>query len=364
VRAVLVTTALLSAPGCNQILGIGNLHLGDVAVDAPGQTCYGQTGGLFRYCPDAVPTEPLTLSGQIDTGTDSRCDVIPQAGGPDLCVLAGGTVGVADTTVAGMRALVIVAADTLTVDGTLDLSSEGGPGGRVGAAASTCRANNGTSNQNGAGGGGGGSFTISGGTGSSEGGGGGGGTANTVAPAPTVIRGGCAGGNGGDGNQITGAVGANSGGAVYLIGGAKISITGAVFASGAGADGGMPPKAGGGGGGSGGLIGLDAPAIDVGAGTLAANGGGGGEGGSQNNSGDHGDDGTTTSYDQRANGGTGNAGTNGGHGGALPDATGESAMTGNQTGGGGGGGAAGVIWVIGTLTGTKISPVAQLHHEP
>jgi hypothetical protein len=99
---------------------------------------------------------------------------------------------------------------------------------------------------------------------------------------------------------------------------------------------------GGGGGGAGGAILLEAPAIRIGGGRLAANGGGGGAGGSGTSGGSA--DGANGTFS--ASPAAGGAGANpGGSGGALPDPAGQMGfpLVGSAFDTGGGGGAAGRI---------------------
>ena len=331
----------------------------DAPPDAPpdAQSCFGN-GLLGALCLASAPSTPaLVPSGTLDTGNDASCTQVISVAGIELGVIAGSTVGMAgDTTVIGTRPLVLLAASTLTIDHTLDLSSKrGGPTGAAADSAICGQPGNasgtGGNDNGGAAGGGGGSFQQrggAGGTGDTNGSPTAGASSGQAQPASS-LRGGCPGGAGGNGAGHAGGAGGASGGAVYLLAGQQISITGAVFASGAGGGGGNNSETGGGAGGSGGLIGLEAPAIAV-TGIIAANGGGGGGGGGANGSGGAGGDGTTTQLDQRASGGS----TGDDFGGQ-----GASGSTGAQAGGVGGGGAGvGYVWVHGTVTtaSPRISP--------
>lgn len=109
----------------------------------------------------------------------------------------------------------------------------------------------------------------------------GGGLAGAAQALPTLLRGGCRGGDGGSADNAHHGTGGNGGGAVYLIARKAINILGDVFASGAGGVttvGNLGAEEGGGGGGTGGMIGLDAPSIQI-QGHVVANGGAGGGGG-------------------------------------------------------------------------------------
>jgi len=378
---------VLVLPGCHVLLGIddfqtaapvdGSSDGGDGGPDAPtdafvidtppGSPCFGT---LSPVCFATLPTGDLTISGSINTDTDPRCQVRTQPGGPDLCAIAANNLTVSAAVATGSRPLVLVATQNLVVQGALNVSSA--RNGTIGAAANVV-ACAGKAGGNGAlSGGGGGAGGAMGGIGAA------GGNAvlapgGAMGPAVTItaIRGGCAGGRGGNGDPDSGGPGGSSGGAIALLAGGKITIdaTGAVYASGAGGSANNSQGAddgAGGGGGSGGLIVLDAPEVVMN-GTVTANGGGGG-GGGHLGSGSPGNDGSTSNYTQIATGGAGQGGgssARGGNGGAGTTAA--TAGTGTAIGGsgeggaGGGGGAFGVIWVKGTLTGTRFSPAVQQH---
>lgn len=355
--------------------------------DAPppdAQQCFGV--GLLKLCLARAPIGDLTLSTPINTDTAGTCtQVYPQTGSPsnapELCAIAARTITVQGTvTVQGSRALVLIAADTITIPqgATLDASSTTsparlGPGANLGACS---RPGTPDGNAGGGGGGAGGSLATKGGDGGlgnrnaqkplnpSKGG-----TAGGMQPAPTLLRGGCPGGKGGDGKTAgNGGAGGNGGGAVYLIAGTSITVDGDVFASGTG--GGAAADAtgveqGGGGGGTGGMIGFDAATVTLN-GRVAANGGAGGGGGGLTTGGGTGGDGTTTNWNARATAGA--AGT----GGTGTIATGAPGTAINMTdkvdgpladgGGGGGGGGLGVVTVYGRLMGNStISPGATTH---
>jgi hypothetical protein len=373
-RHVCLAAALGSAAGCSQILGIENFELGADAAnnqDAPG-FCYGTS--LVRACLDAEPTGPVTQTTAINT--DADCQLVrPQPAGPELCIIAGTTVNITGTAnlVTGARPLVLIATDSISVAAAavIDVSSRSTTRVGAGANEATCAAP--TSGQNsvatsGAGGAGAGGFGTIGGDG------GNGSVAKGIggiAAAPTFLRGGCKGADGGDAGTVQGGAGGNAGGAIYFIAGNAITIDGSIFASAAGGRGGGI-RAGGGGGGSGGMIGLDAPTITIGAtGIVAANGGGGGGGGGSGGIGNAGGDGSTLSYTTAASAGGGGVDTNtttptrnGGNGGVGAAMNAAGALGGNSlstgAGGGGGGGGVGVIWVKGTLTGTRFSPTPTM----
>lgn len=366
---------LVALTGCSSIFGLheptktGTDAARDSAVPLDGAFCYGT--GLFTMCTNEAPAAPLSLSGMVDTRTDSRCVTFAQQSGPPLCVMLGTDIDVSDTVVTGDRPLVLVAANGLVVSGTLDASSVAGVRVGAGANVADCGAMAGGDNTQGGGGGAGGSFGAiggNGGTGASalaQGG------SASAPPALTFVRGGCAGGKGGIGQEAdAGGVPGASGGALYLIAGSTIRVTstGAVFASGGGGGGGNPTlnidrKGAGGGGGSGGLIGFDAPMIAI-DGIVAANGGGGGGGGDAGQ-GQVGGNGTTRTWDVAAAGGPNEGGQHGAPGGAggvlTTDAAAGIGLGGCCGGGGGGGGSVGVVYAKGSLAGMMISPAPSTH---
>ncbi|MFN0253459.1 MAG: hypothetical protein ACKV2T_41705 [Kofleriaceae bacterium] len=359
----------------------------DLTIDmAPGDArlCFGTP---HEVCLMTLPSGPRTLPTTIDT--DVMCDQVESpAGGVPLCVVSGAQITINDTRAQGSRPLVIVATETITITGNLDVGSKRGTTPGAGANSAACQMNaiEGEDDGGGGGGGGGGGFGANGGnaglgdTNRSNGGGAGteatGGTGGAMSIS-AFIRGGCRGGDGGSTNGDNNGAdqgdnhgpGANGGGAVYLIAGTSITVQtgGAIYASGAGGTGGQEFSGAGGGGGSGGLVGLDAPAIVV-MGHIAANGGGGGGGAGNTDAGNGGDGaqvGTPAAWNQRGAGGTGGeqnpaANTRGGLGGATGNLAGEVSPA-SPGGSGGGGGGVGVIWVRGTLTGTQLSPPMTAH---
>ncbi len=335
--------SVVVASGCNTLLGIDDLSLRDGAVleDTLPEFCYGMAS---KACFPAAPTGLVTLSGTLDTASDPRCSAGP------TCAIGADSIVVDALTVSGNRPLVLVAVTTLTIANRLDANSTAsrlGPG----ANSPACNAPSPAAAAGTSGGGAGGSFGGSGAAGGKGGGGGGaaGGTPGAIQTA-TALRGGCPGGPGA-GTAL--GVGGHGGGALALYAGVSIQINNDVRVSGTGGTGGQSASSGGGGGGSGGMIVLEAPSIDVVNGDVFANGGGGGEGATSSGPGDSGKE--ATAYDGPASGGSNNNAGDGGAGFALgaPPGDGKSAGSG---GGGGGGGGAGVIWVHGTVTGTKLSP--------
>jgi hypothetical protein len=375
-RAVIATLGLLA--GCDQVLGLDTRDAGDVDGVA---RCFGRAGaggmGLIDVCidpADAPATLPVRASLSTgDAGDAGNCDLVVEqtdAISTEACVVFAQTIAIANPLeVRGSRPLVLLALETLSVTAPIDLISRGmtlGPGAHH----ATCVPGSGTGSSLGSGAGAGGSF---GGMGGNGGMGGSttnpGGAAGASAPpisALAIVRGGCSGGSGGVG-QAPGGSGGGAGGAIYLIAGTSMVIAGRINASG---EGGGPGgghgtggAGGGGGGGSGGLIGFDAPQIEITSdAVLVANGGGGGGGGG--NGGATGSPGAdpnvaTGSDPYGAIGGSG--GTSGGGSGGMGERRGELAARGSnadlpRAGGGAGGGGAGLIVLFSTTAPTVGSP--------
>ncbi|MDB4964028.1 MAG: hypothetical protein JWP01_4027 [Myxococcales bacterium] len=355
---------IVGTSGCGFTTPVGTgIDAGDVAdgmtdapeVDAPladafsfdvnPTLCYGGPGA-FQLCLPAAPTAPLTLSGTIDTSVCANGIVVsPSVTAPDVCVIAGATVTVPGMVrVIGMRPLAVVASGTMTIAGTIDVSSV--RGGQRGAGANhpcAMASAPGTAGNGDGGGGSGGSFQTRGGLG---GGGGGGGVGGSIPPAPATspfVRGGCRGRGGGGSGGGSG----DSGGAVYLVAAGALDLSGTINASGAGGAGSTGPRGGGGGGGSGGMIALyGAPLTVRPTASVFANGGGGGGGGGPNFIGGNGGQSSASNV-------AGPAGTGDGTGGlgSLMLGNGGGGSQGGKGGGGGGGGAG----VIENLTGGAIS---------
>jgi len=363
--------ALLLATGCQAVFGLddpapivadGGIDSGASGVEP--KLCWGTD---VKICLPDFASGSIELSGALDTTSSSRCT--PSIA--DYCVIAATriTIPAAVTLdVTGARPLVLIANETLTIAGALDVASHAvprkpGPG----AAAAVCPAfATAPSTQ---GGGAGGTFAGVGGAGAGNNDSppDTGGTPAAVS-AVSGLRAGCPGQTGGGASNGFG-LGGLGGGAVLLAAGAKIEIPGRIDASGAGGNGGacQAPCAtdganayGGGGGGAGGMILVEAPVIDN-TGTVYADGGGGGEGASRSNNGVAGMDPAGTAP---ALGGSGEAG-HGGDGGpgafalVRNGAVGLPGDSSNPGGGGGGGGAAGAIRVhgAGAITGGgRVSP--------
>lgn len=331
--------------------GCGDEHPDGPPIDpdaADGRTgppyCFGRrTGaGLLQYCAQTLSTDQIELPSFIHTGT---CAItVDQASTevPTVCVMYAKRFSVDSIglRVEGPRPLVLVATDTITIDGVLDVASHvtsmPGPGSNPAGCGPTAAAK--PSNGGGKGGGAGGTAQGAGGAGGAAGSDGVG--AQPKAPeAPGVIRGGCSGDNGVSPNGC--AVG-RGGGAIYLIAGASITIgpNGKINASGSGA--GLAQSSGCGGG-AGGMIGFDAPVI-TNNGILIANGGGGSSGanGTPTPGNDPSAPATGGSGGGNVAGGSGGGGAGGGMLEGLPGGGGAATLN-----GGGGGGGAGWIVVYG-----------------
>lgn len=331
-------------------------------IDGPCET-FGR--GLLRLClagPFDAEYSPMIDGEVINTDLAASCThVVKQTGtnAPDLCVKAATTITINVTqTITGVRPLVLVAVDTLTIDtnGSLlsrpppDMAGKYCPTANDGPDAGATRA----------GGGAGGSFGGLGGNGGANDG-------NVLAAAtgtvaPSFVRGGCPGGRGGVRGAETRAPAGYGGGAIGLLARGTVAIAGSVDAAGGGGQGGATTAAGGGGGGSGGLIVVDAQNIQFKAiGYLLASGGGGGAG-----------FGSSTGAAGETPGrylplGTGGVGTNGAGSGGNGSGIGLNGNAGNKsttndTGAGGGGGGAGWIRFYSegsVIDGTAIYPPRQ-----
>ncbi len=354
---------LLFAAGCNSLLGVQDITLGDGGTgggDGSATMCIAGTGSLIKPCFVTLPTGTVNLTGTINTDSDSRCVVQKQTGGPDVCMIGGNDLNVtAMLRAIGSRPLVLVAVHDLTVSAVLDVSGDATMPA-AGANTGNCIGTGpGAASMGSPGGGGGGGFGATGAAGGNGANGAIGGAAGTTS-MPTFVRGGCDGGTGGMNGNLLGGAGGGAGGSVYLVAGNSIEIAsgGAVAAGGGGgAAGGAAPgsgKGGGGGGGaSGGLVGLDAPTVGV-DGNVWATGGGGGGGATNTATGVAGATGnaSNTAGGQGGGGGGGNGG-NGGLNNVPPLAANGQPATCTPSGsvycgGGGGGGGVGVVWLNAT----------------
>jgi len=312
----------------------------------------------------------LIVSQSIDT-TNFKLDgndppagaTFADAGG--LALLSVGTFTVVNhVAVSGQRALVVVAADRISIEGVLDAggkSTADGPGA----------AKSGT----------GGDGNYLGGNGSSSGGGGagfgtvggaGGGNTNSGAPgmggsafgdpALTILQGGGRGGSAGcfqSGGAVRIVAGGGGGGAVQLtaVNSIGVAAMGQIVAGGGGGvsylDSGCPQN-GGGGGGAGGALFLEAPTVSI-AGTVFAPGGGGGAG-NKTSTEPNGSDGTACPSKGGLADGAGASGGDGVCAGTGGTGTSPSDL---YIGGGGGGGGAGRI-VLRTHNAPTFNPSSVL----
>jgi hypothetical protein len=345
----------------------------DAFPDAPpGEVCFG-TLAYDRICylvanvPSGTKRFQVVLNVNTDDEPTCTGDVNLAAAVPgNPCIIAAGDIALdagAELDVFGSRPLILLATGPQGIEvaagGVINAGADtisAGPGSPVQCAGTTAAAQKS--------GGFGGSFLVLGGKGGL-------GDGNNVqsrglpAPvlaAPTMLRGGCPGGIGANNDVHTVAPG---GGAVALIA-MTITIDGLVAAGGAG---GLTPnqdQAGGNGGGAGGMIVLDAPAIN-GMGELDAKGGGGGEGkgGNTSTSGSPGYNPIDRAEDGLGGSTVSSSGGDGGHGGPYLDAAsvlsnaGGDGRDGTSAGGGGGGGAAGLVLAKSALPVLLVSsPVA------
>lgn len=378
IRLVLLVAALA---GCDVLWGIDKLSPGTsgddggmmpfdgppVACSLAGKSGPGPRKGMLVDC---VPQDGsrITLEDeQVNTDTDPRCidTNTMNAEASRVCVIHAQTIDVNGMVVASGSLPLVLAANTITVSGTLDLSQPNAAG--VQSPTVNCTGMTGLAGLASVGGGAG----ASGGSFGTRGGKGGKGKTvlQTAAGVPTAfpddIRAGCPGGNGGNGTTAGNeGKGSGPGGAVYLIARQAIHLgpVGVINASGRGGHGGTASNGGGGGGGTGGFIGFDAPFVTFDISTqpgaqVFANGGGGGGGGLAT----AGTAGSSTGAAMGADGGP----TNGGNGPIRSQPGGDGA---DETGMGGGGGAGGqghiVIFSqdVTTIDVDHVSPPP--HHEP
>jgi len=225
---------------------------------------------LPNVCDVAAAMPELTITTSLDTDDDASCtQLVAQPGGPDVCVIHYGTISLeanVEILVTGNRVLALVADDSLSLDGVLDVGAAGlnnGPGGRLvvsGGAATAA-------------GGGGAGFRTQGGAGGTtlDGGAANGGAAQTDPASSLILQG---------GTRSGGASGGAGGAATLISCHGTVSVTGTLDAGGGGGRGGRDSAGGligGSGGGSGGYVVLQGAAVLV-TGQIYSNGGGGGAG--------------------------------------------------------------------------------------
>ncbi len=338
---------------------------GDSGAPPGFPTHFGTEGG-------APPTAPsLSAICAINTGTPSYTVCLSDGGTASVTT---GTIGVVngvavlwghdilfdyDVTVAGTRALAIIANGDVVVQKRIEVSAKGTTAG----AGASATAGRGTKAAASTFGGGGGGFATVGGDGFGPSAGG-----AIFGMDPAVFQGGASGGEGGSFTASCGNAG-GGGGALQISALGTITILGTLRANGGGGQGGCGVASnGGGGGGSGGAIFLEAlKGVSI-QGSLHANGAGGGSGGSGNamaigNPGEDGrnDDKVAVGGAALVSGNTEGIGGNGGIGATAP-----TAGLDNPSGGrsGGGGGAVGRVFIhkLGgaiTINGTASPTPAQ-----
>ena len=341
-----IMIALLA--GCRQLAGLDD-PLPNDGGSGGGPYCYGT--GLVQVCFDSEPSGDLVITGAtIDTNGALGCATDVTSGTLGPCYVAASTISVpsGQTTLAsGNLALVLVATDTITISGTLDAAGHHqGSSSPAGGTFASCQAGTSPASGTYGGGGQGGSFVAKGGDGG-DGGGASGGGAGAALPTPTALHGGCTGHSGG--NQ--GGSGGRGGGALYLIANTSITVDGRVDVSGAGGSSdGDNSGVGGGAEGSGGMIGLDAPTVNV-TGAVCAIGGSGAAGatGSSSQAGNDATGGVSACTPGTPGAGSGGAGSGGA---GATNGMGMTGTMGNAGGGGGGGGSSGYVRIYGTRTGS------------
>jgi len=372
-----LTSGFCEAPGGGPI---ADAAIGEAAEDAigPGGPDAGALhvclGTFVKVCADVAPGPLEWMTGTVDTSdtsASSRC--LPPGAYTtqpvvDACVIAGQSILIPSgntIAVTGARRLIVLAAGSLTITGTLDAASH--RSGHAGPAADTgpCPTATSPTTATEGGGGWGATFGRPGGNGGNTPGGGVGGTAG-ASLAITALGGGCPGGSGANnGAGAGGGSGGHGGGAVLFLAGQSVAIDGAVNASGSGGTGGKA-RGGGGGGGAGGMIVIEAPVVRI-TGKCFANGGGGGEGGSGLADGASGSE--SAAPDSAGGGGSGlsvgGVGGSGGVGitGSKPGSSGAAINnpTPDSGGGGAGGGGVGILKILSADPGnlgdvTKVSP--------
>lgn len=344
----------------------------DASSDASG-ACIAIGAGIFAVCVDAAVLHDVDLTSattEFFTHSDPSClPTVPEQwlnnGQPPACFVVGKNIRVPTLAVEGTRPLVLLATDTITIAGLLDVASHSPPPGKTGPGANDTACNPGSGPGNdplAAGGGAGATFVTAGG----NGGKGnnamsvGGTAAMPSTTAPRHLRGGCRGQYGGaGGGGVNGGISGEGGGAVYVGAANVIDVrTGAINASGGGGYSGNA-RGGGGGGGSGGMIVLFAPSIMTSSATrIVANGGGGGAGWNSTHAGEDPNvqNATTPAIGGQATAACANQ-NGGGFGAALNSAaTPGGSVTTEVCAGGGGGGGAGFIQTSVALGSGVFSP--------
>lgn len=319
--------------------------------------------GLFEHICVATPTTTVTLpAGTLDTDTSSLCVGHSIASQISACVVAGSSIiqgtGVTST-VTGTRPLILLSPGTISISGTLDLSSARAGARGAGRDPTACAAQKAPPVASGGTGGGGAGASFGGIGGDGAAGGDSAATGGMAAAADGTserLRGGCP---GYAGAGATGGAGGPGGGALYVLTTGNVVIGGTINASGAAGSAGTAAGGGGGGGGTGGMLVFEASLINVmGSAKIFANGGGGGEAANSTTNGNPGNESAAP-----AMAGTGGSGTSdGGNGGNGTAGTLRNASPGNAGqnlgGGGGGGGGAGLVknYTQSAIAGSNVSP--------
>ena len=262
-------------------------------------------------------------SGSFDTDNDcvsgsalGDCQLVPVTGGVDICTcrLSSLTIG-SSLHITGTAALAILAWDTITINGSVDISATGSTSGPGAITQQDEEASN-----------------WRGGKGGSNGTAGGNAGDEPRPPKLTPLEGGQAGQDGCGGRK-----GGGGGGALQLVAGTSINISGSIHAGGGGGAGGQYDPddqcIGGAGGGSGGSLLVEAPNVSY-SGTYYANGGSGGGGG--NNTGQEGEAGKDAlSSSDPVQGGQGRDGASCALYGAIEGGDGGAGSSGDSQGGDG-----------------------------
>lgn len=351
--AVWIVVGLLALAACGRV-GFDEVRTTDGGVDLDGRGLASVTHVPPTSWSPGTDVVVVTGTSTLDT-TQLELDGVAMAelfaspqvgGGGELAILAVDRLEVPGTLrVIGARPLVVIA-NAIEVEGTIDGAARRdvpGPGGAVpsaGAGAGQPGVSMGLYDSAGSGAGFG-----------SSGGGGGlhacgsvpGGIAGTAYGdnAQAIFVGGSGGGAGSPGMCMARSGGAG-GGAIQLSARDSITISGVVHAGGGGGAGGSfcngNDAGAGSGGGSGGALFLEAPLVDVRDGAIAANGGSGGAGGGGGGpAGANGVDATTSAVQATGAVGTG-GGASGGNGGSrtAPPSPGQPGSCSGAAGGGGG----------------------------
>lgn len=316
---------------------------------------------------DNAATSDLTVAVDtiIDTSNATNCNggLVAQAGAREICVVHHGNVSIQSgvtLTFTGSRPVALVADDTLSVDGVIEVGATGtvdGPGGGVTTSGGNESANDG---------GGGAGFATAGAPGGSQtvdGGGVNGGAIGTDPSSTSVLVG---------GSRASDATAGGGGGALSVIScRGTVTISGTIASGGGGGLGGpVGATAAGFGGGSGGYVALEGRMIVL-TGQLFANGGGGGSGAHDNGTaGVAGSDGLRATAAAPGGGAIVGVGGAGGFAAVAPTAGLKKGTVQKQgvlitTGPGGGGGSVGFLHtytpmgVTPTLTPSMVSPALQ-----